>query len=194
MSKIVITQEQANALEIVKKNSSFEEIMGFMKTDFISIERKALNELTMETVANALINGYEVEQPKFQKGQVVKCGTHYGLRFGTFVSYEEINGEEVCWAYWDTYKYCSFDFSKNLRLATPEEAKKHNDMRLWSSIDRQIGEIKEGDAGVSKNGVAFKGCSSLKTLYSKNRLAYLYPEESRIELIAEEYKSQGETE
>ena len=132
MNKIIITQEQANAIERVKSVLKKETEVSFI--------------FTYETLMDVLKNGYEVEKPKFEKGQVVKYESRYGqTEFGTFIKYEEITENEVCWAYWEGYKDEKYLLSKFVTLATPEESSKHKETMLWKSMNREFREILEGD-------------------------------------------------
>lgn len=66
--KVKVSREVAEAIEWVKKNSTFEQAMS-IQLEKIWVDKKivALNKLNAETFAKAFLDGYEIEQTPEEK-------------------------------------------------------------------------------------------------------------------------------
>lgn len=127
MSKVKITQEQANWLEklIAEKSNGRTGVMNSHCDGGKWVDgAEPLNVLSADEMARALYIGYDIK-PEF------KCGD---------------------WVYWDDdtvgiYTPQPKGYEKHIavRHATPEEIAKEKERRWWSSNGREVWELKQGD-------------------------------------------------
>ncbi|MEK3995660.1 hypothetical protein MKY29_12965 [Psychrobacillus sp. FSL K6-2365] len=193
--KVKLTQEQAEAIEYLKKGKfSDESIIGAHARNpngWILEANVNLNRMPLLKLVDALRIGYEVEQ-QFKVGNWVVRKTNQEderLPFRTgrvFKIKGFINGH-----YLDNEEF-RHD-SEALRYATSEEIKAEIERQLWKSIGREVGELKENDLVIYENKYfrLFKnmGCEIYgfhmdpvyaSKLYGNGNLKGFYPAESFI--------------
>src|SRR5690625_231371 len=154
MKKVVLTQEQANAIEafrILEQNNKQILKYNFHKLPEIDKDTFAepINEMDFDTLVKALYIGYEVE-PEFKEKDWIafyheeeekEIITTIHTIEGKFVSY--IDGIYVCYV-----------AIKDIRHATQEEIAKEKERRWWEKHNRDVWELKEGDV-LDLNGHTF---------------------------------------
>ena len=141
MEKVKLTQEQANIIS----NISLDELgEWFYKDERTNTDMyEALKDFTMEEIAKAKIEGYEVE-PKFKVGDWV-------IRTLDFGRYHE-KGRVFQIANFDDRENIYADdggpshLPGSIRHATPEEVSKEKQRRWWSKHNRGLWELREWDA------------------------------------------------
>lgn len=143
MEKVKITQEQANQLSknVVKAN-------GVRR----HIENKWMSDLTTDELIRALYIGYEVE-PNFKVGDWVVCESNNYKGITKITRMDELRGKPACYGHWFDIKantaYSNTEwtnFAEECRHATPEEIAEEKERRWWAKHDRDVWEIREGDA------------------------------------------------
>lgn len=178
MSKVVLTKEQAEAIEkwlqpnkvgyakkdLLKQHSQICLLNSLSWTDTF----KGLRTMSIDEMAKALYVGYEIEQPKFEVGELV-----VGLKSGNMFEITGAIGENF-------YGTRLKDGMRNLLLdrdmirhATKEEI-------FWLELSREVGEFVEGDMGEDFNGHLYKSVNTINTIYRKNQLKGFYPANSYI--------------
>src|SRR5690625_4778741 len=141
MEKVKLTQEQANIIS----NISLDELgEWFYKDERTNTDMyAALKDFTMEEIAKAKIEGYEVK-PEFKVGDWVIRTLDMGK------SHEK--GRVFKVASVDDWENIYADdggpnhLPRSLRHATPEEIAKEKRRRWWSKHNRGLWELREGDA------------------------------------------------
>lgn len=140
MEKVILTQEQAEAIEGYKMSETgIYDFIHDLPIDSIFSESQMNHEeiqYNLLKVMNAFVNGYEVE-PEFKAGdwKVVE----YSREIGQVVEYfKEKQRVELDCNYF-TYK------KGDLRDATPEEIAEEKERRWWEGIGRCVRQFKEGD-------------------------------------------------
>lgn len=181
MNKIPkLTQEEANAIEWIKKQIQYKDIPSVFVEQHIKQhtwlgEASVLNGMHTDTLIRALYVGYEID-PQFKDGDWV-----------VFKTKREVIGK----LYTNEVKSFDVDRADNMNLAfysvewehaTPEEIKSENERRLWNSIGREVGEFKPDDIGISKdNNTHYRNKPGmLEHLYNSGNLKGFYPVESYI--------------
>src|SRR5690625_4301046 len=143
MKKVVLTQEQANAIEafrILEQNNKQILKYNFHKLPEIDKDTFAepINEMDFDTLVKALYIGYEVE-PEFKVGDwVFNNGTDrtFQLNESTVNALNEYKNME------------------HIRHATDEEIAQEKERRWWKKHNRDVWELKEGDV-LDLNGHTF---------------------------------------
>lgn len=177
VSKVVLTKEQVDAIEKRKLyfNDSDERLIDFQyhihsdsNTDDTKYcnDSECLNDISPIDLAKALLIGYEIEQPKFEVGDIVTHvkGAFKGAKSLIFVGEDlvKIKGEEV-----------TLFLLENIRHATKEEI-------FWAELGREVGEFREGDVRIKHNGDAIVVCNEdyANEHYKKGNLKGFYPSNS----------------
>ncbi len=146
MSKVKITQEQADAIEnITYREHAVElQINGWKHK-----ENRCLNHLALDDFIKALYIGYEVE-PEYKVGDwIVKRNgekfyiTHRGDGFPIAVRITNITTSLGV----NVLQFCDGSVIRitEARHATPEEIAKEKERRWWAKNDRDVWEIREDD-------------------------------------------------
>ncbi len=150
MSKPIITQEQADAIEQLRRHWSDDEIIarsvkgrvfGQPYNDcYKHLEKNSLFNLT-----RALERGYEVE-PEFKVNQWV---THESGTVSKITSIDDrgiITTDHILNRRDQYGKYVYMNtVAMYFRHATPEEIAKEKERRFWAKYDRDVWELFEGD-------------------------------------------------
>lgn len=156
MKKIVITQEQAVAIEERKIiNMLDESVKCHIKYKWKGEINKSLNKLSLDEFIRALYIGYEVE-PEF------KAGDYVANRLGTVGKVAKVDGDFLHgkWLYEDGDSTTEFPIAMNInytngvRHATPDEIEHiatEKSRRWWERHDRDVHEIKQGDILMGKH-------------------------------------------
>src|SRR5690625_4957584 len=155
MEKVKLTQEQANIISSIGLDELGE---WFYKDERTNTDMyAALKDFTMEEIAKAKIEGYEVE-PEFKVGDWVITGAFGESHRGRALKIRRIS---------KNYKitgisYCYFENTDELhyncyledidRQATPEEIAKEKQRIWWAKHDRGVWELREGDALKADDG------------------------------------------
>ncbi len=190
-TKIKLTQEQADAIEILKENQR-KDFKTWFKDNPNSLVTWAepLAVLTADEYMGALYDGYEVEA-KLEVGDWAKA-THEKL--GTFIGkITKINythsGVKIAWASWNTnHGQSAIDFEE-LEKCTSEEVRKTKEQRLWNhQIRRKVGEIKEGDIGEVNTGKLIFSKSEIEAAYSHGALKGLFPIEKFVDFWGDDHE------
>lgn len=142
MSKVVLTKEQAEAIETLKKEKSFREIIWLNLNantwggTYVEKPKRIIVKMNFDDLIKALYIGYEVE-PEFKAGDwVVNTSSGY-------IKLIE-NEREANFLNNDYIKY------HELRHATAEEIATEKERRWWEKNGREVWELKEGDILISK--------------------------------------------
>lgn len=137
MEKVKVTQEQARAIEYIKKNYRLEFNIEKHTRGWTNIKTESLNDLSLDGIIRSLYIGYEVE-PEFKIGDWITCETvnktslitdaqHHIGAFRIFVDDED------------------FATYSEYRHATPEEIAEEKQRRFWKDNDRDEYELKKND-------------------------------------------------
>lgn len=150
--KVKLTQEQADALKIYKDAGHNLAVFAANRRGFHG-PYESLKTLSIDELGRVLYepNSYEVE-PQIKHGYWVKAV----LQGNDYITYGKIDTE--------AFEDFVFDYLKqnnewgrirkhkdDLELMTPEEIKLEKNRRLWKSIGREVGELKEKDLVVYEN-------------------------------------------
>ena len=141
--KVVLTQEQADAVESAKKRYGKDQFLyefSRMLHEISPLQFTGslgpINDLALHRVAKALYIGYEVESE---------------LEVGDWVIDEEFDGligkitkieDKVVWASWGGDDEEKYIIKSELRHATPEEIAKEKERIWWSEHGRDVWELK----------------------------------------------------
>ena len=144
MEKVKLTQEQAEAIEKLKrqhKGNVFDAIedhsnvLADANNEWVG-KYSPLNEMTVAEVAQILVNGYEVEE-MFEVGEWVMHKLSKWIGEVTRVYEDALDvlrlGNEYVWN------------KKYVRHATPEEIAEEKQRRWWAKHGRDVYEFKAGD-------------------------------------------------
>ncbi len=143
MSKVKITQEQADALEAVRDREKVRSMIIRWHTGrgrWVGDE-ESLNELELDDLIRALYIGYEVE-PEFEVGDwgftIRECGQkgQVGQVVEVYKVFARLDYGDGTGSWW------SF---RDLRHATPEEIAEEKERRWWAKHDRDVWGIREDD-------------------------------------------------
>lgn len=133
--KVRLTQEQADALEELKKIQHDSQIIGTnvrcrVQEDMSNEHHEKLYELTLDTLIKALYIGYELK-PKYNAGDWVKNKINQHV-------FQLDNGTARI-----INKY--IEKHNHIRHATPEEIAEEKRLMWWYENDRHVYEFKVGD-------------------------------------------------
>ena len=146
--KVVLTQEQADAVESAKKRYGKDQFLyefSRMLHEISPLQFTGslgpINDLALHRVAKALYIGYEVE-PSIKIGDFVDIGL-FGISkiaevTGVKGNAIAINGSE---------EYHEFKIN---RVLTDEEKQEEKQRRWWAEHGRKVWELREGDCLISK--------------------------------------------
>ncbi len=144
MNKVILTKEQAKAMEELKSEHLTGEVVKTHLNDRWSLGLESLNDLTVDEFAQAYYSedGYEVE-PEFKKGDyvMVKWKNREKEEFYRVISIDP----------WGSIQIETLDGvpnasgHENTRLATPSEIAKEKERRFWKKHGRDVWELKNGD-------------------------------------------------
>jgi len=173
--KVILTKKQAEAIEIFKNDAR--DTLEYIAKRKIENNPpfkhcyKPFNDMTIDDIALAAFSGYEIEQSKFEVGDVV-----VGLKSGSLF---KITGEIGKNFYGTRLKDGEPNFlldSEMIRHATKEEI-------FWAELGREVGEFREGDITLTIHSTEYRIDSKDTILdekdeYSKGKLKGFYPTES----------------
>ena len=179
--KLKLTQEQAEAIEVVR-------------TIIIPIEfANKLKGLSAADILQAIKEGYDIKT-QFKVGDWV-------VRVSEFRSYVEnakyqnyrVNSVFRIQTILNSYAIDEHGTNhdlENIRHAIPEEIKREKERRLWHSIGREVGEFREGDIRILDDGnsVHITDVDYARAKYIQGTLKGFYPVESFIS-----FESEGES-
>lgn len=181
MGKVVLTQEQVDAIEIFKNNprdNLYNIAKRKINVDPFQYEYEPFNDMTLDDIAKATYTGYEIEQPKFEVGG-------WAIRINDLDSYNEHYSGKKPFKINEVKEYiardengCGHNF-KNIRHATKEEM-------LWAELGREVGEFRKGDivpsmfskSNLYKLNSLQDDVLDAKMDYKAGRLKGFYPAES----------------
>lgn len=182
IGKVKLTREQAVIMELFKTSKSKENILK----DILMAEKQAyhknnecLKSLSFEDMARALLIGYEVEET-FKVGDWVIYTNKKEESFTGKIEGFESHGFIKTDIYADA-KVKQWFRKNNIRHAAPEEIKVEKERRWWKSINREIGEFKKGDIGLTESGSSSRSPENITAWYEWGHLKGIYPAESFIE-------------
>jgi len=176
--KIMITQEQAHAIESLLKIYAADGILDKHIEDksYFVRNHEPIRNISSVELAKALYIGYEIE-PKYKvrdwvvmtNGEPFMCGelameiTAVGPLFIT------VGGDR------------GIDI-RDIRHATTEEIKAEQERRLWKKLDRAVGEFRKGDVRILDDGnsVHITDTDYARAKYIQGALKGFYPAESFI--------------
>ena len=148
MSKVILTKEQANEIEIRKQNFSNESTIKKHLEGWKSI--RILNLLTLDELIRALYIGYEVEE-EFKVGEWIHVDKYGNGKNTKVVVVSNI---------WDGMDRVGFkggsSHISNVRHATPEEIAEEKQRRFWSDNNRDLWHIKRFDILKDDTGNSFE--------------------------------------
>lgn len=144
MNKVILTQEQAEAIKYLRKDACMSNhviirnLVYYDVTGVSGIEGyKNLEGIDLDKLIRALYFGYEVE-PEFKVGDwvVTKVTNHIGkiTGFSNITNYYDIEGIQT----------------DHIRHATPSEIAEEKERRFWKKHGRDVWELREGDILISK--------------------------------------------
>jgi ribosomal protein L21E len=144
--KVVLPKDQAEAIECAMIHWGHDHSAVLIKTardQWKDPKAECLNHLKEKEVmriAQALINGYEVE-PSLEVGSFVK---HFHTKeIGTVT---KIQGNLLTIEYLKLFELKEGDiYVKDVESATVEEIAHEQDRRKWAAVGREIGTFKKGD-------------------------------------------------
>lgn len=173
--KVKITKEQANAIEWARNETSFYSAdINLIKTHlkvpngWLS-ELKGLNGMDEMLLIDALRHGYEVEKSIYDSKYFYYDDTRI---IGEFKNHE---------IYWSDGMKTRWSVAKQLfengviEHITEEKfhefKKKDNEKKLWSSINREVGEFKIGDVFLDRvyGSLAIDSCSAVDSEFATKR-------------------------
>ncbi|QJI52382.1 hypothetical protein [Psychrobacillus phage Perkons] len=172
--KVKITHEQLKALEEFKKYSNSLQYFINNRKDWNNVYAP-LKDFAVDEFARLLYepNSYEVEETFKVGDKVVDLnGTYKGVH--TVIC---IVGQRFV----RVLDISNLEFAiKNLRHATKDEIKAEKERQLWNSIGREVGEFKDGDIHILKNGysVQISNVDHAREKYTNGYLKGFYPIES----------------
>lgn len=148
MTKIQITQEQAEAIEVLKTNlehNSWDYIAQRLHTnDKFIHEYKPFNGMTLEKIVKAVYEGYELLNPIFAGSYVrsKSSGNIYKVKFiHSNKKYADLEGI-LCMADKSFSSVLGLD---SLELISKEELQEAKEKRFWEKLDREVNEFRKGD-------------------------------------------------
>ncbi|WP_438310874.1 hypothetical protein [Sporosarcina sp. FA9] len=139
--KIVLTRDQAGAVERIKVNVRNEGILlKKIESPWVNERNLFLNDMSLDDVVRLLYVGYEVKQPSIKIGDWAKHERKEdGKQFiGKITKLEK----EKAWAKWSGVAMEGFIHLRDLTKMTPEEIKAEQDRQKWA-------EIEEGDVVIN---------------------------------------------
>lgn len=133
MEKVILTQEQAEHIELVKSERNIETVIGNVFFNKRKYRREnsindVIESIGLEKMLKAIYIGYEVE-PEFKVGDWIID------EFSGSMTIIENAG------YANDLNNCR----NNIRKATKEEIAKEKQRRWWAKHDRDVWELKKGD-------------------------------------------------
>lgn len=129
MSKVKITQEQADAIEGITDRESAAELQI---NGWKWYKNRCLNNLSFDDFIKALYIGYEVE-PEFEVGDWV-----YRKSDGVVSKINRIENQEDFYGEFSTDKHRGWLYVEEIRHATPEEIEKEKERRWWAKHNRDV--------------------------------------------------------
>lgn len=170
MGKVVLTQEQVDAIEIFKNNprdNLYNIAKRKINVDPFQYEYEPFNDMTLDDIAKATYTGYEIEQPKVKVGQWV-TNTDCNQTFKVYAVTDKQIVRVEDGPLWDRgiHSRIIFYSHKHTRLATKEEA-------FWAELGREVNEVREGDC-VSTNGEFLRVGRNLGCKKYCNHIAIAY--------------------
>ena len=202
MEKVILTQEQAEAIEYMRKKDDFytddsfldahaknKQIIG-LESDDIGEEWGgqycSLNDLSVSKLSRVLHIGYEIEpeKPKFQPGDKVLYQAEYGeAKIFTLIEESNYQGD------WKVEKSNGCILGERFRHATPAEIKWYETLGRKSIGDFHYGDVAVGlDEDMYLVGMGEISIQDAKDMHKKGLFKGIYPIGSYSRLPKEEMK------
>lgn len=157
MEKVVLTQEQADEIEIQKKEFRTSDVVvrRILTENMYTNRHEVFHSMTIDDVIRALYIGYEVEK-NFEVGDWVVVDGYSEDYDGKILEITEIYKGAL------NLRYCKFspstdgghnfclDSVTDIRHATPEEIEGEKERRWWKKHGRDVWELKINDIVHSK--------------------------------------------
>lgn len=196
--KVVLTQEQFEAIEAAKKTWGNNEVFRLHVDKTVDKTRTWFNEayahmngISIENMAKILFvpDSFKVES-KYEVGDWKVYGM-YPENIGQIIGRDSNNPNIILMKVQDkafynhTFNLKTESFFKSeLRDATPKEIKAEKERRVWAKIGRKVGDFRAGDIGIEKIGEEWQRISNydgnLLIKYNNGQLKGFYPAESLI--------------
>ena len=160
MNKVILTQEQAESLELTleKANENKDLALGWISPALhhrkpLNKKFSSLKELSVGEVARALYIGYEVE-PEFKVRDWVYRVSDKKIYRVDFVTEEGlVLDDENLWMFNEKGNdYGKHTPPEDVRHATPEEIAEEKERRWWTKHDRDVWELRKRDILKHKRG------------------------------------------
>lgn len=183
-NKVVLSKEQAEAIEFAKEFRvwDFDDFMEHYP-NYKGKHVAALKTVTRKRLAYALLNGYEIEQPKLKVGDWAFWNDTRGIAKTPFILQDASKGNFFP-DIWPS-PYCGGESLKpsELRFATPEEIKTEKERRFWAELGREIGELKPRDGIRLISGESYTIGVSISVVdaddhFTAGKITGFYPAES----------------
>lgn len=174
MSKIKITQKQADAIEDVLETHNRDRVLDLHVIKNVSCwedEWKSLNDLLPHQLARALYIGYEVE-PEFKTGDWVTDPS------GDIGITTNVNGTSIL-ADWKSGS-TAWAHKEDLSYSTPEEITTEKTRRWWSDNGRGVWELQHLDLIVNNDSHIYEVETRAGVIYlrsTRNGSAEVYDSE-----------------
>ena len=145
MSKVVLTKEQAEAIETLKKEKSFREIIKLnlhantWGGTYVEKPKRIIVKMNFDDLIKALYIGYEVK-PEFKVGDWVYHQSDGIVSQITRVNFNKLVSDAI-----NTDGHKGWISCEDIRHATSEEIKQEKERRWWEKHGREVWELKEGD-------------------------------------------------
>lgn len=183
-AKIKLSKEQAEAIErhLGYSGNDIADLLNLHAEESNWVrEFESLNDLSQADMARALLIGYEVE-PELEVGDWVKSKVTGDIGRVTEI---KRNGDVVTDVQLVGYRKDFFLTNKSFMFEkqTIEEIRQEKERRKWAEIGREVGEIRQGDIGVSNSGFKTICKREIEKAYAHNSLIGFYPTESYVCLL-----------
>lgn len=147
MTKVIVTKVQAELIEKVKKNNHYETVLRRVLNgeEIPNPNFRPLSELSFTDLMSAFINGYAIEQPKFEVGDWVVYEIDFGKTIITNITAIQYEHGRVQFEGVNSWKAIR-DIKRH---ATKEEA-------FWAELGRDYREFTVGDVIILEGQLGFK--------------------------------------
>jgi len=145
MSKVVLTKEQAEAIETLKKEKSFREIIWLNLNantwggTYVEKPKRIIVKMDFDDLIKALYIGYEVK-PEFKVGDWVYHQSDGIVSQITRVNFNKLVPDAI-----NTDGHKGWISCEDIRHATSEEIKQEKERRWWEKHGREVKEYRKGD-------------------------------------------------
>lgn len=181
--KVKLTREQAEAIKELKKRKFDDDVIVHNTVFYQVTERErdtlytALKDIHLDSLIRALYIGYEIEE-EYKVGDWVVITEEHNSK-GKVLQIKIVESAILNLDYGNGFQ--SWWPVSSLRHATPEEIKTEQERRVWAKIGREVGEFRDGDLSIGKDGFEYKTIQGMNAAYKESDLKGFYPAESFIE-------------